>query len=125
MIGKKKVPNVLKKTVEEYTFSRITVERHIRKLMSLGIIERVEDNARAGIRGRPTGRYRIRNECRNSVELIAYTVPNMWKIDGEWFNGVWVRNPKTKGKHLRKKEWIGLPLEDSTLDLYSKRAAFQ
>jgi hypothetical protein len=122
MIGKKKVLNPLKKTVEEYTFSRITIERHIKELTKLRIIEKIEDNARAGKQGRPTGRYRIRNEYRNSVELIGYIVPNMWQIDGEWFNGVWVRNPKTKGKHLRKKEWIGLPLEDSTLDLYSKRA---
>jgi hypothetical protein len=108
MIGKKKVLNPLKRTVEEYTFSRITIERHIKRLTKLGIIEKIEDTKIAGTRGRPTGRYKITDEARNSLELFAFNVPNLWQIDGKWYTGIWVRNSKTRGKHLRKKEWLGL-----------------
>jgi hypothetical protein len=123
MIGKKRIPNVLKKTVEEYNFSRISIERHIKKLMALRVVERTEESNSAGKRGRPTGRYKIRDETRNNLELFAYTVPNLWQENGKWYTGIKVRNPKTKGsKHLRKKEWVGLPFKHTQLDMYSKRA---
>jgi hypothetical protein len=114
-------------------FPRQTLNRHLKNLIGLGAIEKIEEPRQAERRGRLSMRYRIVQQ--QGVGFLGFPVPNMrvkdkeinGKIERKWVVGTEVRNSKCKAeKHFREKGDLSQvyshrDLKHGKLDLYAER----